>query len=54
MLLKDLPQTCTGIFTDSRSVVVGSVFVALKGHVADGMQFIPQAIERGAAVIVSH
>lgn len=54
MLLKNLPQECTGIFTDSRSVVAGSVFVALKGHAADGMQFIPQAIERGAAVIVSH
>ena len=38
---------------DSRSVVAGAVFVALKGLRADGAAFARQALERGAAVIVS-
>ncbi len=37
---------------DSRKVRPGSVFIAVKGAVADGHQFIEKAIENGAAVIV--
>ena len=44
----------SGIFTDSRSVVPESIFVAIKGHSLDGMFFIDQAIERRARVIISY
>ena len=37
---------------DSRAVEPGMGFVALKGDKADGHDFIPQALERGAAEIV--
>ncbi len=37
---------------DSRKVKSGSVFVAVKGVVVDGHQFIDKAIENGAAVVV--
>jgi UDP-N-acetylmuramoyl-L-alanyl-D-glutamate--2,6-diaminopimelate ligase len=43
----------TGVASDSRRVVPGCVFVALKGQRADGAIFVPQAVERGAAAIVS-
>ena len=38
---------------DSRRVQPGALFVALKGEKADGSQFIAQAVERGAAAVVS-
>ena len=37
---------------DSRKIKPGSAFVAIRGGVADGHQFIEKAIENGAAVIV--
>lgn len=40
------------IVSDSRKVIPGSLFVALAGPVADGAQFIDQAREKGAVVIV--
>jgi UDP-N-acetylmuramoyl-L-alanyl-D-glutamate--2,6-diaminopimelate ligase len=43
----------TGISYDSRAVAPGDVFVALKGQHHDGTAFARQAIERGAAAIVS-
>jgi UDP-N-acetylmuramoyl-L-alanyl-D-glutamate--2,6-diaminopimelate ligase len=43
----------TGIAYDSRAVKPGGVFVALKGQRADGATFVRDAIERGAAAIVS-
>ena len=43
----------SGIAYDSRAVTPGRVFVALKGQHADGTAFARQAIERGAAVVVS-
>ncbi len=42
-----------GIAYDSRAVASGDVFVALKGRHADGTAFAQQAIDRGAAAIVS-
>ena len=42
-----------GIAYDSRTVTPGQVFVALKGQHADGTAFARQAIERGAAAVVS-
>ena len=43
----------TGIAYDSRAVTPGQVFVALKGQQTDGTSFATQAIERGAAAVVS-
>jgi len=43
-----------GITADSRKVETGFLFVALKGNVSDGTKFIPQAIEAGAAAILTH
>lgn len=37
---------------DSREVEKGSLYVAIKGTIADGHTYIPQAIEKGAVAIV--
>ena len=38
--------------TDSREVVEGGVFFALKGAEMDGHEFVPDAIARGAGLLV--
>lgn len=43
----------TGITSDSRQVQEGYVFVAVRGSDADGQAYVPQAMENGAAAIVS-
>ncbi len=43
----------TAIETDSRKVVEGALFVAIKGERADGHNFIEQVIERGALAVIS-
>lgn len=43
----------TAVAYDSRRVVPGAVFVALKGVKADGVAFAEQALSRGAAAIVA-
>ena len=43
----------TGITYDSRRVETGSLFVALKGQRADGLEFADQAIGRGAAAVLA-
>ncbi len=42
-----------GVAYDSRRVAPGMAFVALRGLKADGLSFVPEAMQRGAAVIVS-
>lgn len=42
----------TKITADSRQVEPGALFVAYRGVSVDGHQFIPAAIERGAAVVI--
>jgi UDP-N-acetylmuramoyl-L-alanyl-D-glutamate--2,6-diaminopimelate ligase len=42
-----------GITLDSRAVTPGVVFVAIRGLKTDGNRFVPEAIARGAAAIVS-
>jgi UDP-N-acetylmuramoyl-L-alanyl-D-glutamate--2,6-diaminopimelate ligase len=48
-----LAQDARGVTFDSRQVGRGWIFVALRGLKADGTEFAPQAIERGAAAIVA-
>jgi len=43
----------TGIAYDSRKVKPGDAFVAIPGFKADGADFVPEAIEKGAKVIVA-
>jgi UDP-N-acetylmuramoyl-L-alanyl-D-glutamate--2,6-diaminopimelate ligase len=45
-------QEVTTIQIDSRKVIKGAVFVAIKGLQADGHSFIATAVEKGAKVIV--
>ncbi|WP_158232439.1 Mur ligase family protein [Sporosarcina sp. P13] len=61
-LMKDWPctvlqgsirQTINGITESSTTVQKGYVFVARKGRVQDGMQFIEEALEKGANTIVT-
>ncbi|PWU22771.1 MAG: UDP-N-acetylmuramoyl-L-alanyl-D-glutamate--2,6-diaminopimelate ligase [Bdellovibrio sp.] len=48
-----LPEiSVTAITQDSREVVPGSLFIAVKGIRADGHEFVSQAIENGAAALV--
>ena len=47
------PQSLvSGLYSDSRKVKPGSVYVAVSGHNLDGHQFITEAIHRGAIAIV--
>lgn len=49
----DDARPVAGVAYDSRRVSEGAVFVALKGFKADGLDFVPEAVARGAAVVVS-
>ena len=60
-LMADLPEvTLTGdpeteiteLKSDSRQVEPGMLFVAYAGVSVDGHNYIPQAVERGAAAVV--
>jgi UDP-N-acetylmuramoyl-L-alanyl-D-glutamate--2,6-diaminopimelate ligase len=42
-----------GVAYDSRQVQPGQVFVALRGQRANGAEFVEQALERGAVIVVS-
>ncbi len=42
-----------GLYCRAQEVAPGGLFVALKGFSADGHDFIPQAVARGAAAVVS-
>ena len=48
-----LPATVTGIAHDSRRVGRGECFVAVPGFKADARRFVPEAIRRGAAIVVT-
>ena len=49
----DLQQEITHIAYDSRRVQPGSLFVAVAGFATDGNRFIPMAMEKGAAAVIT-
>ena len=49
----DLKQNIESVAYDSRKVTPGSLFVAVTGFASDGNRFIPMAMDKGAAVIVT-
>lgn len=49
----DLDRKVIGVAIDSREVVAGTVFVAIRGNEEDGQKYVPQAIKKGAVAIVS-
>jgi UDP-N-acetylmuramoyl-L-alanyl-D-glutamate--2,6-diaminopimelate ligase len=49
----DSAAPCPGVTEDSRAVVRGGIFVAIPGTAVDARRFIPQAAERGAALVVT-
>ena len=48
-----LDTEISGVFYDSRKVQPGSLFVAITGFAADGNRFIPMALSKGAAAVVT-
>ena len=49
----DLDMEIASVAYDSRKVQPGSLFVAVTGFTSDGNRFIPMALEKGAAVVVT-
>ena len=49
----DLETEITGVAYDSRKVTPGSLFVAISGFATDGNKYIPMALEKGAAAVVT-
>src|SRR5689334_3100905 len=48
----NMSEEVKGISSDSRQVKTGFVFVAVKGTLSDGHEFISRAIQSGASAIV--
>ena len=49
----DMEMNIEAVAYDSRKVTEGSLFVAITGFASDGNRFIPMALEKGAAVVVT-
>ena len=49
----DMELDIASVAYDSRKVERGGLFVAISGFASDGNRFIPMAMEKGAAVIVT-
>src|SRR6476661_7227238 len=52
-IIGPVDRVVEGIAYDSRRVQRNFLFVALRGEKSDGHQFVEQAIEKGASVIVT-
>lgn len=48
----DKEKQITGLFYDSRKVILDSVFVCIKGAVSDGHEYVNEVISKGATVLV--
>jgi len=46
-------QTISSVTCDSRDVIEGSLFVAIRGYETDGHTYVDEAIQRGAAAVVA-
>ncbi|MBN1878964.1 UDP-N-acetylmuramoyl-L-alanyl-D-glutamate--2,6-diaminopimelate ligase [bacterium] len=51
-IVGSLDREITALVMDSRKVIPGSLFIALRGNRSDGHQHIEEAIEKGAAAIM--
>ena len=49
----DINMEISGVAYDSRKVMPGSLFVAISGFATDGNRFIPMAMDKGAAAVVT-
>ncbi|MDO5152086.1 MAG: UDP-N-acetylmuramoyl-L-alanyl-D-glutamate--2,6-diaminopimelate ligase [Eubacteriales bacterium] len=49
----DLDLDVNSVYYDSRKVTEGSLFVAVSGFATDGNRFIPMALDKGAAAVVT-
>lgn len=49
-----LPQMFPGVFTDSRKIIKGGIFCALKGDRFDGHDFVAESLSKGAAGAIVH
>src|SRR5690348_15680729 len=49
----DWPLQLEGLHYDSRAIQPGWAFVAIHGALLDGHDFIPQAVENGARLVIS-
>ena len=49
----NFPVAVEKISTDSREIDGNSIFVAIKGHLVDGQNFIPDVLEKGCRFIIS-
>ena len=49
----DLETEITSVVCDSRKAAPGCLFTAISGFASDGNRFIPMAMEKGAAVVVT-
>ena len=49
----DMEQEITAVAYDSRKVTPGCLFVAITGFATDGNLYIPMAMEKGAAAVVT-
>ncbi len=52
-LIGDGNVLVTGVSTDTRTIEKGDLYVAIKGERFDGNDFIAQAIEKGAAAVIT-
>ncbi|MHB8145788.1 MAG: UDP-N-acetylmuramoyl-L-alanyl-D-glutamate--2,6-diaminopimelate ligase [Vulcanimicrobiaceae bacterium] len=52
LVVGDRQRAVTSLVVDSRRVVIGALFVALRGEHVDGHAFVEQALARGAASIL--
>ena len=50
--VNDADPVITSLTSDSREAAPGALFVAIKGEKADGHDYIPEAVERGASALV--